>query len=194
MRHSELLVPVVEDLLVQAGIQAADLDGVIFGSGPGSFTGIRLAAAFSQGLAMASGAQCFEVPSFQIWAQGVTDYLKTDRVLIAQDAQKGQIYAGAYALSEGIMQPLIKPCLINPVALTAPDSKPWPIAGNAWFKLSDQMPGCDQWMQDRYILNWLPRAEDAFALLPVARIFDATVELNYLREATDWKPWQADLG
>lgn len=186
MRHNELLTPVVSDLLQQADIQADDLDNVVLGSGPGSFTGIRLAAAFAQGLAMASNAQCLAISSFALHAQGVHDYLKTDRILLCQNAQKGQIYAAAYDLQDDKMLALIEPCLLNPNQLSLPKEGAWSMSGNAWFQLADEMPKWPELMRDRYVLNWLPRAEDGFNCLDLARPLDEQ-EINYLREASDWK-------
>lgn len=186
MRHSELLVPVVQDLFNAAGIAAKQLDSVILGSGPGSFTGIRLAAAFAQGLAMPANAECLALSSFDMHAQGIHDYLQTDRMIICQDAQKGQIYAAAYEWRDGVRHCLISPCLIRPEQLALPGDGAWSISGNAWFKLSDEMPKWPELMTDRYVVNWLPRAEDAFACLEHAVAFDGA-QLNYLREASDWK-------
>lgn len=186
MRHSELLVPVVRDLLAEAGVSANQLDTVVFGSGPGSFTGIRLAAAFAQGIAMPANAECLALNSFDIQAQGIHDYLQTDRMIICQDAHKGQIYAAAYEWREGVRACLIQPCLIRPEQLALPGEGAWSITGNAWFKLSDHMPKWPELMTDRYVVNWLPRAQDAFACLDLAVPFDGA-QLNYLREADDWK-------
>ncbi|MGE0625466.1 MAG: tRNA (adenosine(37)-N6)-threonylcarbamoyltransferase complex dimerization subunit type 1 TsaB [Pseudomonadales bacterium] len=74
-RHNERLLPLLGDLISMAGISRAELIGnlhaVAFGRGPGSFTGVRIAAAAAQALALAAGARVLRVGSSEILAEGV---------------------------------------------------------------------------------------------------------------------------
>ena len=57
--HSQRLLPLVEKLIAEAGISLSELDGIVYGRGPGSFTGIRICTSMAQGLALGSEPTCF---------------------------------------------------------------------------------------------------------------------------------------
>jgi len=61
--HNDHLLPMVDGLLARAGLAPQDLDLVAFAAGPGSFTGVRIAAAAAQGIALGARAQIVAVPS-----------------------------------------------------------------------------------------------------------------------------------
>src|SRR5712671_27366 len=68
-RHSELALPLLEKLLGEAGLTASQLDGVAFGAGPGSFTGLRIACGLAQGLAFARDLPVVGISAFEAIAQ-----------------------------------------------------------------------------------------------------------------------------
>src|SRR5574340_720031 len=68
-RHAELILPMIESLLGEAGIARAQLDGIAVGRGPGAFTGVRLAIAVAQGLALALDIPVVAVSSLDALAQ-----------------------------------------------------------------------------------------------------------------------------
>jgi tRNA threonylcarbamoyladenosine biosynthesis protein TsaB len=94
VRHSEALLPAIAFVLDQARLKPAELTGVAVGSGPGSFTGVRIAAATAKGLVHGLGTQLFAYPSLLVLAAGAAT---RDRAVCALfDARRGEVYAACY--------------------------------------------------------------------------------------------------
>jgi tRNA threonylcarbamoyl adenosine modification protein YeaZ len=96
----------VDELLGAAGLALRELDGVTFGRGPGSFTGLRVAAAHAQGMALASGVPLYPVSSLLALAQGAWRTTSTQRAVVCVDARMDEIYCGVFALAESVMAPV----------------------------------------------------------------------------------------
>ncbi len=91
-RHSELLLPMLQTLLTEAGITLNQIDGIAFGAGPGSFTGLRIACGVTQGLAFAQDIPVIGISTLEALAQQID----APRVLAALDARMGELYFAAY--------------------------------------------------------------------------------------------------
>lgn len=153
-QHNEHLLPMLQDLLAEASLSLDQLDGIAFACGPGSFTGVRIAAAVTQGIALASDLLVVSVSSLRALAQGVARQQQARQVLAGFDARMNEVYWGAYQLdAEGIMQIQGTECLSSPDVLTMPPSikgsdifygknkslKDWHGAGSAWATYSDML-------------------------------------------------------
>jgi tRNA threonylcarbamoyladenosine biosynthesis protein TsaB len=90
--HSETLLPLVRELLAEAGIGITRLGGIAFGVGPGAFTGLRVACGAAQGLAVAADLPLLPVTSLETLAAASG----AERVLALLDARMGEVYAGRY--------------------------------------------------------------------------------------------------
>src|SRR5690348_17612156 len=79
-RHATEIVRLIDFALSRAGVRIADLDGVVVGDGPGSFTGLRIGWAAAKGLVQESGADVIAVPSLMAAAAGAAEDRKSTRL------------------------------------------------------------------------------------------------------------------
>lgn len=106
-RHSEILLGMVDQLLKDAGCSLQDLGGIAFGAGPGSFTGVRIAASVAQGLALGLDLPVMPVCTLEALAEAS----KHDRVACALDARLDEVYFAAYEREGDNWRALVEPCL-----------------------------------------------------------------------------------
>lgn len=129
--HAELVLPMVESLLAEAGLQLADLDGLAFGRGPGAFTGLRIASGVVQGLALGAGLPVVPVSSLAAVAEQVP-VAAGETILVCNDARMGEIYWGAYRREpDGAMTPVVEEAVSAPGRVGADAPLPRHAAGNA---------------------------------------------------------------
>ncbi len=133
-RHAELILAMVAQLLEQSGHALEALDAIAFGRGPGSFTGVRIAAGVAQGLAFGAGLPVAPVSSLHALAQGALRERGVERVLVALDARMGEVYWGAFARGPGgLMVPANGECVCAPEQIPLPgDTSGWFAAGPGW--------------------------------------------------------------
>lgn len=126
--HSERLLGEIRALLAEGGMKLRGLDAIAFGSGPGAFTGLRLACAVAQGLALGSGLGVAPVCSLAALAeQGEGEWL-----LAATDARMGEVYGAAYRRTENGLVEVAAPHCVPPEALELPVAGgPWRVLGSA---------------------------------------------------------------
>ncbi len=111
-KHSELLIEMLDALLRGAGLKLAQLDGIAFGKGPGSFTGVRIACGASQGLALGANLPVVGICTLQALAESSGK----PRVIAALDARIGEIYHAAYQRHDDVWVTVSEPCLCKPEA------------------------------------------------------------------------------
>ncbi|MEJ0040671.1 MAG: tRNA (adenosine(37)-N6)-threonylcarbamoyltransferase complex dimerization subunit type 1 TsaB [Gammaproteobacteria bacterium] len=146
--HGEHILPMIDLLLIEAGLRLADVDVIAFGRGPGGFTGVRLAASIAQGLAFGAGKPVVPVSNLAALAQRAFDLaFGPERVLVCSDARMQEVYWGCFELSENGLGKVLGAEHVGPpqsVVLPASwaDAKPRSIAGiGRGFRAYPTLPG-----------------------------------------------------
>lgn len=165
---SATLIPAIQALLAQAGLTLAGLDAIVFGRGPGAFTGLRTACAVAQGLAFGAGVPVLPVDTLLAVAEAARGQLAPPegtppdlRVLALLDARMDEVYSAAYAWDGRLWQARGELAVGRPEALVLPDDAPgWVLAGNAFAAYGERLP------HGPARLEALPTAEALLRLAP----------------------------
>jgi tRNA threonylcarbamoyladenosine biosynthesis protein TsaB len=157
-RHAELALPWAEALLADAGLAKSSLDAIAVGRGPGAFTGVRLAIAVAQGIALALDRPVVPVSTLAALA------LQADgpRVLAAIDARMGEVYAATFACEAGDARLLDRERVVVPTEVTLPGSD------NDWIGVGTGFAAVDSGLQSTTGARF--RSIDANALPHAAEI------------------------
>lgn len=104
-RHAELILPMCEAVLTDAGVTLAHLDALAFGRGPGAFTGVRIATGVIQGIALGTGLKVIAISSLAALAQSVVRLHAAEAVFAAIDARMGEVYCASFGTRAGLIEP-----------------------------------------------------------------------------------------
>jgi tRNA threonylcarbamoyladenosine biosynthesis protein TsaB len=94
--HTKLILPMIDDLMREAGLKPTELDALAFGCGPGSFTGIRIATGVIQGIALGADLPVVCVSTLAAMAQEFFDRTENTLAFTAIDARMSEIFWGVY--------------------------------------------------------------------------------------------------
>lgn len=109
-RHSELLLPMLHELLAANNLTLSQFDGIAFGAGPGSFTGLRIACGVAQGLAFATNTPLIGVSTLEALAQKSGN----NKIIATLDARMGEIYHAAYIKADNHWKTVSEPTVCLP--------------------------------------------------------------------------------
>ena len=130
-RHAELLLPMCEELLAEAGLKRRNLDAIAVGCGPGAFTGVRLAISVAQGIALALDIPVVAISSLAALAMQAPD--NGAPILAVIDARMGEIYAGAFRrTADGLVEPIGVESVGVANVLRLPEAATWNVIGSGW--------------------------------------------------------------
>lgn len=135
---STTLIPAIQELLRRAGLRLADLDAIVFGRGPGSFTGLRTAASVAQGLAFGAGVRVLGVDTLLAVSEDARHRHGIEQVVALLDARMDQVYCGGYRHESGVWRQQGEIVLCAPEAVRVPAG--WALAGNGFAVYGERLP------------------------------------------------------
>lgn len=141
--HSQRLLPIIRELLAESGGSLRALDGIAFGAGPGSFTGLRIACGVAQGLAFGTALPLVGVGSLEAIAEAAYATHGWTRVACAVDARMREVYFAAYERAEGSWRARVEPSVLAPSEVPLLEGR-WFGAGNgfaAYAALGERLAG-----------------------------------------------------
>ena len=165
--HAQLLLPALDELFVEAGIEPSALDAVAFGRGPGAFTGVRIATAAAQAIAMAHDLPVAPVSTLAAIARRAHREASESHIAVAIDARMGEVYWGAYQIQDGNPMPVLdeRVCLPSAVGLmsAAGSGGKWIGAGTGWLTYARELSEASG-IDDGEVNVTLPHALDILAV------------------------------
>ena len=128
------LIPAIQMLMAQAGLQFSDLSAIVFGNGPGSFTGLRTACSVAQGLAFGAGLPVLPIDTLLVVAEEARHQHAHDltqwQVTSLLDARMDELYTAAYAFDHGAWTQTADYGLLSPEHLL--NEAGYALAGNVF--------------------------------------------------------------
>jgi len=146
---SQYILPQIQQLLEQAKLNISDLDGIAFGAGPGSFTGVRVACGVAQGLGFGASLPVVGVNVLMALAEASG----ADKVIVATDARMKEVYHAVYQKTAEHWQVVHDAGVYKPDALPLVDGAGWTGVGTAWQVY-------DALLQQQYQANLLNTLSD----------------------------------
>ncbi len=138
-KHTQLILPMVDELMAEAGLSPQQLDGLAFGRGPGSFTGVRIATGIIQGIALGADLPVVPVSDMAAIAQAYFNRNQEDTAFVAMDARMSEIYWGVYQRdNEGFARLTGCESVIPATAVDFPDLQGVGL-GTGWSTYHDQL-------------------------------------------------------
>ena len=191
-RHAQLLLPWAEALLAEAGLSPRQLDGLAFGRGPGSFTGVRIVTGVVQGIAFGADLPVAPVSTLAAMALGAME-AGAERVAAAIDARMNEIYWGCYQVADGgLPRPLVEERVVAAEHAPIPDGEPWQGIGSGWSAFGGLLTPRFEGRLTASDGECFPRARHAASLgaaeLAAGRGVEAEMALPvYLRDQVAWQ-------
>ena len=138
--HALLILPMIDALLAEADVPVGALDAIAYGRGPGSFTGVRIAASVVQGIAFAADLPVVAVSTLATLALGAMRETGEQRVMAALDARMSEVYWGLFVQEPEFLTRLLgEECVCAPGAVILPEAGGWAAAGSGWASYREEL-------------------------------------------------------
>lgn len=192
--HTDLILPMVDGLLAEAGLVPAQLDAVAFGRGPGAFTGVRIATGVVQGIAFALELPVVPVSTLAALAQGGRREFGWERVAAAIDARMGEVYWGCFEVGdEGSMRTVSDELVTPPSQVPQLHEHQWHGIGSGWHSYATELAERQGVAMIDAIGDYFPHAQDVATLAVMAYQRGEAVSAEqalprYLRDQVAQKP------
>lgn len=164
-QHARLLLPMIEEIMQEAGLKPRDLDGVAYSHGPGSFTGVRIAAGMVQGIALGCDIPAMGVSTLQAIAHRNFRENGQQNTLAVVDARMKEVYFGAYTTTDSSQTILHGcECVASPENVHVEGDDSWAAAGSGWAVYAEALTASLGKPTLGCIDNMLPHAIDVLQL------------------------------
>lgn len=194
--HARLLLPMLEDLLAEAGLKPAQLDAIAFGRGPGSFTGVRIATSVVQGIAFAADLPVLPISTLATLARDGLQRSAASQVFAAIDARMGEIYCASFRRdAQGEPELIGEEQVIPASAVSVPAGGDWFGVGTGWGVYEAELRSSFATALSGFDASALPRAAHIAQLAAIDFKAGRSVTAEqampvYLRNQVAHKPTQ----
>jgi tRNA threonylcarbamoyladenosine biosynthesis protein TsaB len=165
-QHTHMILPMVQELLQEAKIELASLDALAFSRGPGSFTGLRICASVTQGLALAHALPVLPVSSLAALAQGAFEETGHESVMACMDARKAEVYWACFVQQDGVMQAITHEQVSPAAEVATPTGHSWHGVGNGFSAYAVELQQNSSVNVNTVTVDRYPLARH---LIPIAR-------------------------
>jgi len=138
-RQAETVLGMVNEVLIEARIELAQIQGIAYGAGPGSFTGLRIAAGVAQGLALARGIGVIGVGSLLALSEEAGKDAAGGRMIACLDAHMGEVYHAAYRRAGAGWEEVSAPGLYRPEAVPVAPGQDWTGCGDGFAAYRERL-------------------------------------------------------
>ncbi len=192
--HTKKVLPMVDEVLKEAGVELKQLDALAFGRGPGSFTGVRIGIGIAQGLAFGADLPMIGISTLKAMAQASYRIHGATDVASAIDARMNEVYWGRFQREDtGQWREVDSECVIAPERLLAnsqADERVWKTAGTGWEAYQQDLSQLPYHLESSQVE--FPDAQDIVQLAKLEWEQGHTVSVEdsspvYLRDNVTWK-------